>query len=79
MGLLPIQNWQKSVPEVPISVPLTIPFSFVRIHRSQLVNAAMVRSAEPTGDGRLTIHLMNNVSLVSSRAGAKRFREFIAA
>ncbi|MEM7006446.1 MAG: LytTR family DNA-binding domain-containing protein [Pseudomonadota bacterium] len=53
-------------------------FGFVRIHRSHLVNLAMVRSAEPTGDGRLSVHLINNATLVSSRAGGKRFRDIIA-
>jgi len=53
-------------------------FGFVRIHRSHLINSAMVRSAEPTGDGRLTLHLLNNKSLISSRAGAKRFRDLVS-
>lgn len=52
-------------------------FGFIRAHRSYLVNLAMIRSAEPTGDGRLTLHLANNESIISSRAGAKRFREGI--
>lgn len=54
-------------------------FGFVRIHRSYLINIAFVGSAEPTGDGRLSIHLLDSTSLVSSRAGAKRFKEAIAA
>lgn len=53
-------------------------FGFVRLHRSHLINIAMVQSAEPTGDGRLTVHMINNTSLVSSRAGARRFRECVS-
>ncbi|MEO0883629.1 MAG: LytTR family DNA-binding domain-containing protein [Pseudomonadota bacterium] len=53
-------------------------FGFIRIHRSHLINLAMVRSAEPTGDGRLSVHMLNNRSLISSRAGAKRFKEAIS-
>lgn len=53
-------------------------FGFVRIHRSYLINIAFVRSAEPTGDGRLSIHLLNDTTLVSSRAGARRFKEAVS-
>lgn len=53
-------------------------FGFVRVHRSYLINIAFVRSAEPTGDGRLSIHLFNNTSVVSSRAGAKKFKEAVS-
>ncbi|MEO1405004.1 MAG: LytTR family DNA-binding domain-containing protein [Pseudomonadota bacterium] len=53
-------------------------FGFVRIHRSYLINTAFIRSAEPTGDGRLSIHMLNNMSLVSSRAGAKKFKQAVS-
>lgn len=51
---------------------------FLRIHRSHLVNTRSIRSAEPTGDGRLSLHLSNNSTIVTSRAGAKLFREYIS-
>ena len=53
-------------------------FGFIRVHRSHLISLSMVRSAEPTGDGRLSIHMLNNTSLVSSRDGAKRFKNAIS-
>lgn len=47
---------------------------FLRIHRSHIVNPRSIRSAEPTGDGRLSLHLSNNSTIITSRAGAKLFR-----
>ncbi|MEL6757832.1 MAG: LytTR family DNA-binding domain-containing protein, partial [Pseudomonadota bacterium] len=50
---------------------------FVRIHRSHIINIENVQSAEPAGNGRLTIHLSNGTSLITSRAGARAFREHV--
>ncbi|MEM1087189.1 MAG: LytTR family DNA-binding domain-containing protein [Pseudomonadota bacterium] len=50
---------------------------FVRIHRSYIINIENVQSAEPAGNGRLTIHLSNGTSLITSRAGARAFREHV--
>lgn len=52
---------------------------FLRIHRSHLVNTRSIKSAEPAGDGRLSLHLSNNSTIVTSRAGAKLFRDYISA
>lgn len=49
---------------------------FIRIHRSHLVRANDVLSAEPTGDGRLSVHLSNGTSLVASRTGTRAFKEY---
>lgn len=50
---------------------------FIRIHRSYIINIENVQSAEPAGNGRLTIHLSNGTSLITSRAGARAFREHV--
>lgn len=50
---------------------------FVRIHRSYIINIEKVQSAEPAGNGRLTIHLSNGTSLITSRSGARAFREHV--
>lgn len=48
---------------------------FIRIHRSYIISTESVLSAEPAGNGRLTIHLINGRSVVSSRSGAQAFRK----
>jgi DNA-binding LytR/AlgR family response regulator len=48
---------------------------FIRVHRSALVNRDAILEAEPTGDGRLTLHLNAGESVTTSRAGAKAVRE----
>ena len=52
--------------------------TFVRIHRSHIVNLVSIQKAEPTGDGRLSVHLDNNETLVTSRAGAQSLKKHIA-
>lgn len=52
-----------------------LPSSFVRVHRSTLVNLDRLVSAEPAGVGRLTLHLAGGESVVASRAGARLIRE----
>lgn len=49
---------------------------YIRVHRSHLVRADEIVSAEPTGDGRLSIHLSNGRSLIASRTGTRAFREY---
>ncbi|MEM9169088.1 MAG: LytTR family DNA-binding domain-containing protein [Pseudomonadota bacterium] len=49
---------------------------YIRIHRSHLVRANAILSAEPTGDGRLSIHLASGASIVASRNGARAFRQY---
>ncbi|MEO1405893.1 MAG: LytTR family DNA-binding domain-containing protein, partial [Pseudomonadota bacterium] len=48
---------------------------YIRIHRSHLVRANAIISAEPTGDGRLSIHLSSGASIVASRTGTRAFRQ----
>ncbi|MEQ8435628.1 MAG: LytTR family DNA-binding domain-containing protein [Oceanicaulis sp.] len=47
---------------------------FLRAHRSVLVNRDAILSAEPAGDGRLTLHLPAGQSVTTSRAGARAVR-----
>ena len=49
---------------------------FIRIHRSHIVRANEILSAEPTGDGRLSVHLSNGTSVVASRAGTRTFKDY---
>jgi len=48
---------------------------FIRAHRSVLVNREAILSAEPAGDGRLTLHLPAGESVTTSRSGARAVRE----
>lgn len=52
-----------------------LPESFVRIHRSCLINLDRLLAAEPAGDGRLSVHLEGGLTRITSRAGAKQLRE----
>lgn len=45
-----------------------------RVHRSYLVNTALIRSIAPTGEGDVNIHLANGASV----PGSRRYRENIA-
>lgn len=47
---------------------------FVRVHRSHIVNLDAVASAEPAGNGRLSLHLNDRTSVIASRTGTRRFR-----
>ena len=49
---------------------------YIRIHRSHLVRAASILAAEPTGDGRLSIHLESGTSLIASRSGTRTFKDY---
>ncbi len=50
---------------------------FIRTHRSTLVNVAQIQSVEPAGNGRLSLHVSNGDSLVTSRDGASRIRRLV--
>ena len=49
---------------------------YIRLHRSHLVRGSQIVSAEPTGDGRLSIHLTNGTSIVASRTGTRAFKQY---
>jgi hypothetical protein len=51
------------------------PASFLRVHRSTLVNLDRLVRAEPAGAGRMTLHLSGGETAVASRAGARLLRE----
>ena len=46
----------------------------VRIHRSFIANIDNVLTAEPAGNGKLTLHMSDGISLTTSRAGAQTFK-----
>lgn len=52
-----------------------LPSSFIRVHRSTLVNLDRLLSAEPAGAGRMTLHLSGGKSVIASRSGARLLRE----
>jgi hypothetical protein len=52
-----------------------LPSSFVRVHRSTLINLDRLVRAEPAGAGRMTLHLSGGQTVVASRAGARLLRE----
>ena len=49
---------------------------YIRIHRSHLVRATAIIGAEPTGDGRLSIHLESGRSIIASRSGTRAFKAY---
>lgn len=49
---------------------------YIRIHRSHLVRATAIIAAEPTGDGRLSIHLDSGTSIIASRSGTRAFKDY---
>lgn len=51
------------------------PASFVRIHRSSIVNLDHIARLEPAGGGRLLVHMENGDTLSASRAGSLQLRE----
>lgn len=48
--------------------------NFLRVHRSHIVNIDRIERMEPAGGGRLSLHLSNGETVVSSRAGAKAIK-----
>ncbi|WP_197920283.1 LytTR family DNA-binding domain-containing protein [Aurantiacibacter sediminis] len=53
-----------------------LPESFVRIHRSAIINLDQLVSVEPAGGGRMTVHLNDGSSLNTSRSGARLIRSY---
>jgi len=49
---------------------------YIRIHRSHLVRATAIIAAEPTGDGRLSIHLDTGKTIIASRSGTRAFKAY---
>lgn len=49
--------------------------SFLRVHRSSIVNIDRLVRAEPAGGGRMLLHMENGESVAASRAGAKLLRD----
>lgn len=44
---------------------------FLRIHRSAIINSDHIQSIEPAGNGRMSVHMTNGETIVSSRAGTQ--------
>lgn len=51
--------------------------SFVRIHRSNIINLAHIARLEPAGSGRLLVHMDDGATLSASRTGSIKLRERI--
>jgi hypothetical protein len=49
--------------------------SFIRVHRSCLINLAAFEAAESIGGGRMRIRLRGGVAIDTSRSGARALRE----
>lgn len=50
------------------------PSSYIRVHRSWIVNVHRIVRAEPAGGGRLLLHMETGQTISTSRAGAKLLR-----
>lgn len=50
------------------------PVRFVRVHRSHIVNAERIASAESAGGGRLLLHMEDGGMVTTSRTGARMLR-----
>ena len=49
--------------------------SFIRVHRSRIVNVDRIARAEPAGGGRMLLHMEDGEILQASRAGARLLRD----
>lgn len=49
--------------------------TFVRVHRSRIVNLEAILQAEPAGGGRMTLQMTAGLSVSTSRAGARLIRD----
>jgi hypothetical protein len=49
--------------------------SFIRVHRSRIVNVDRISRAEPAGGGRMLLHMENGEMIQASRAGSKLLRD----
>ncbi len=50
------------------------PEKFVRIHRTAIINLDHIQSVEPAGNGRQTVHLVDGLTLETSRAGTNALK-----
>jgi two-component system, LytTR family, response regulator len=51
------------------------PAKFVRVHRSHIVSLEWIARAEPSGGGRMLLHMRNGEMVQTSRSGGKLLRE----
>lgn len=51
------------------------PATFIRVHRSHIVNAERIARAEPAGGGRLILHMQGGEAIRASRTGSRRIRD----
>jgi hypothetical protein len=51
------------------------PGSFIRAHRSRIVNVDRILRAEPAGGGRMLLHMENGEMIQASRAGSRLLRD----
>lgn len=56
------------------SLTHVLPGEFLRVHRSHIVRRGAIIRAEPAGNGRLTLHMCNGKSVITSRDGARIIR-----
>ena len=53
------------------------PVSFIRVHRSRIVNLDGVKEIQSWTDGRMKCHMKDGQEIVTSRAGAKRVKKMM--
>ena len=53
------------------------PATFVRVHRSAIINLRRLAKAEPAGAGRLVAHVTSGDVVQVSRSGAQTLRQLI--
>ena len=53
------------------------PTTFVRVHRSAIINLQRLDRAEPAGSGRLLAHMTTGETVQVSRSGAQALRRFL--
>jgi two-component system, LytTR family, response regulator len=51
------------------------PATFVRVHRSSIVNVDHIVRAEPAGGGRMLLHMQNGEMISASRTGSRLLRD----
>ena len=49
--------------------------TFIRVHRSRIVNANRILRAEPAGGGRMLLHMENGEIIPASRTGTRLLRD----
>jgi DNA-binding LytR/AlgR family response regulator len=51
------------------------PKSFIRVHRSWIVNVDRIARAEPAGGGRMLLHMENGEMIQCSRTGSRLLKD----